>query len=793
VESQPQSEFPNKLGEWIDGIRRKRDALTLVAVAPVALTLLIALAEHPLRSRWVFPCPLYPNATVAFTSALHEACPLAYADQVDGVVHGDRLQAIYGDDEVHAQFRGAKPVTFRVQPLQGAPQVVSVAPLLIRPGEAAVRLAAAFALATILVVTVLLTAVRAGVPASLPFALIHAVTGVGIVSLVAGGSTSAFEVGDALARASMAGAIMHLGLVFPQRRGIVEQFPEAIAAPYLFAFVLSAVEIEAAYAGSAVSTALAQRMLLLLIGLGVGLLAVGCYLTVRESPSHLARSQARVFLGGLVLLSIPISLVWVLGSPSLRLAAVTLLAALLPFPVGYAISRHEVADINASFRNAIAQALFLTLWSAAFFVVILALQDRLGLPEVLRHPTVIFAGVYCTLLPLDPLRSRLKRRVHALLVSQRVDWEGLGREYAQRIAAQRSAEGVASAVASAIRSGLGQTGVAILVVEGDSHHLIDAVGSRGFVDLSLAACLADWGSESVVDLNRLAELPGPLKQAHDAGVCAFARGELNGRLVACLVLVHEKRSRMLGSSEKQWVATIAGHTAAALVSIRLEQELRIAERFAARGRMESELAHDIGKPLGALELTARQLVDHIDPSDAIAPQLRKVARLASHVRELTHAALDAEAEKSRAKLADLVQVACLEVRSLHGDQRVVVHELPDLGELPPGFEQLVRVLVNLLDNALRASALDQVVELHARLANGLLEIAVEDRGAGMSADQLRRAFVPFTSFRSGGTGLGLAISRQIVTSLGGRLTLEPRAEGRGLVALARLPLMERRT
>jgi signal transduction histidine kinase len=580
---------------------------------------------------------------------------------------------------------------------------------------------------------------------------------------------------------------MHLGLVFPQRRGIVEQFPEAVAAPYVFAYVVGAIEIEAAYGGSALSTALAQRMLMGLIGLGVCLLALGCYFTVRESASQLARGQARAFIGGLALLALPLSLVWVLGSPSLRLAAATLLAALLPFPVGYAISRYEAADIDASLRKVLAQALYLTLGSASIFVVIYALRDELGLPDALRHPTVIFAGVYFALLALDPLRAKLEQRVHTLIVSQRIDWEGLGREYAQRIAAQRNDEGIAGAVASAIRSGLGETGVGILVAENDGFALVEAVGSRDFVGLSLAEVLADWSSEAVTDLNRLAELPGALKQAHDAGVCAFARAEANGRLVACLVLVHEKRSRILGSSEKQWVATVADLTASALVSTQLERELRIAERFAARGRMESELAHDIGKPLGALELTAQKLVDSIDPSDAIVPHLRKITRLAAHVHELTRSALE-HGQRSRAKLEDLVQVACLEIRSLHGEQRVIVHELPDLGDLPRGFEQLVRVLVNLLDNALRASRPQDEVELRARCVNEHLELSVEDRGEGMSPDQLRRAFVPFASFRAGGTGLGLAITRQIVAALGGRMTLTPRAEGRGMSAVARIPL-----
>jgi signal transduction histidine kinase len=98
------------------------------------------------------------------------------------------------------------------------------------------------------------------------------------------------------------------------------------------------------------------------------------------------------------------------------------------------------------------------------------------------------------------------------------------------------------------------------------------------------------------------------------------------------------------------------------------------------------------------------------------------------------------------------------------------------------------VLSNLLDNAVRASPSGHPVELGASVDAGWLALEVVDGGEGMSSEQLRRAFVPFASFRNGGTGLGLAISRQIVAALGGRLTLTPRRDGPGLIAVARVPL-----
>jgi signal transduction histidine kinase len=575
--------------------------------------------------------------------------------------------------------------------------------------------------------------------------------------------------------------------VFPQRRGIVEDFPELIAAPYVFLYIVSAVEIEAAYGGSPVSTGLALRLLLVCVGLAGCLLAMSCYYAARESQSHLARGQARVFLAGIALLSLPVSLVWLLGSPGALLASVTLLAALLPFPVGYAISRYEVYDLDFSMRSLAAQGLYLSLWAGGFFLALQLLQDRLAIPDVFRHPTVMFATIYGVLVPLDALRSRIKRQLRALMISQRFDWDRLGREFAHKIAAARSSEGVARAVCDAVRSGLSGAGVATFVAHGERLQVGHAVGARSFEDPERVLQLAEWTREAVEDLNRLDETEGPAKEAYDSGVGAVAKIASGQTLLGCIVVFPNKRGRLLGASEKLWIATLAGHAASALAAMRLEQELRVAERFAARGRIEAELAHEIGKPLGVLELTAQKLAAQIDPVDPLVPYLKKIASLAAQARMLTRAALESEPGKSRAKLEDIVQRACLEVRSLHGEAHILVHQLPDLGELPEGYDRLVRVLVNLLDNSLRASEADGVVELRARASLASLELVIEDRGAGMSQEQLRRAFEAFASFRTGGTGLGLSISRQAVALLGGVLELEPRRDGAGMRAVVSVP------
>jgi nitrogen fixation/metabolism regulation signal transduction histidine kinase len=100
--------------------------------------------------------------------------------------------------------------------------------------------------------------------------------------------------------------------------------------------------------------------------------------------------------------------------------------------------------------------------------------------------------------------------------------------------------------------------------------------------------------------------------------------------------------------------------------------------------------------------------------------------------------------------------------------------------------QLQQVLVNLLKNAVESGSARDEIALRVRRARDDVEIAVLDRGAGLSDEALARALQLFYTTKKTGSGLGLALSREIVEAHGGRLALE-RREGGGTAATIRLP------
>src|SRR5207253_6170223 len=105
-------------------------------------------------------------------------------------------------------------------------------------------------------------------------------------------------------------------------------------------------------------------------------------------------------------------------------------------------------------------------------------------------------------------------------------------------------------------------------------------------------------------------------------------------------------------------------------------------------------------------------------------------------------------------------------------------------------ERLRQVLGNLIDNAVKHSPAGEQVDVRAWATDGVVKVAVRDRGQGIPRDQQRLIFEKFGRANSGsaqpGTGLGLFIARSIAEAHGGTLDVES-APGRGATFTLALP------
>jgi len=86
-------------------------------------------------------------------------------------------------------------------------------------------------------------------------------------------------------------------------------------------------------------------------------------------------------------------------------------------------------------------------------------------------------------------------------------------------------------------------------------------------------------------------------------------------------------------------------------------------------------------------------------------------------------------------------------------------------------EQLKRVIINLVDNAIEAMSRSGtiVIETTRDVSNSLVRIVVADTGPGISLGEREKLFLPYYPTKGRGSGLGLAIVRRIVAEHGGNI------------------------
>ena len=208
------------------------------------------------------------------------------------------------------------------------------------------------------------------------------------------------------------------------------------------------------------------------------------------------------------------------------------------------------------------------------------------------------------------------------------------------------------------------------------------------------------------------------------------------------------------------------------------------EKLAAMGRVSAGIAHELRNPLAAIaQANALLMEDDLPPqqrllTQMVADNVARLKRLVDDVMEVapgvapTARVIDATAEVAAAA-ADWARTAQLPT-GVDGRLRIDLPAAPLAVLFDP--EHLRRVLVNLLDNALRhASQTPGAIflrlvardEAHAALS-------VLSDGAPITPEVERHLFEPFFSTRSRGSGLGLYICRELCERFGASIEYRPR-------------------
>lgn len=227
---------------------------------------------------------------------------------------------------------------------------------------------------------------------------------------------------------------------------------------------------------------------------------------------------------------------------------------------------------------------------------------------------------------------------------------------------------------------------------------------------------------------------------------------------------------------------------------RLQGQLARHERLSSLGRMVASLAHQIRTPLSAAMLYASHLADagRDLPEET---RLRFAGSLKERLQELEHQVRDMLVfARGELPLVDRLTPKALFQALQHAAQtHVQGHAVRwqcdvQLGELLCNRDTLVGAVLNLIDNALQASAEPARLKVHLYRREQNLHLCISDAGSGIDAELLGRLGEPFLTTKATGTGLGLAVVQAVARAHQGVLRLRSRP-GRGTCAYVVLPLI----
>ena len=224
---------------------------------------------------------------------------------------------------------------------------------------------------------------------------------------------------------------------------------------------------------------------------------------------------------------------------------------------------------------------------------------------------------------------------------------------------------------------------------------------------------------------------------------------------------------------------------------------RLEEAFQRERRFTADASHELRTPLAAMQtILSSTLARQRAPAEyeqVLADLGEETARLRALVEGLLHLAHSDAAHpmaKDTVNLSHLLADIADSLRLLAEAKGLeLTAHIPDNLTITGDSDALIRLFVNLLDNAIKYTEQGQISVVANPRPNGFVEVSVSDTGVGIAAAHLPHIFDRFyrvdKSRATSGAGLGLAIALRVAQAHGGTIGVESKI-GKGTVFAVQL-------
>ncbi|MCL4492163.1 MAG: ATP-binding protein [Nitrospirae bacterium] len=221
-----------------------------------------------------------------------------------------------------------------------------------------------------------------------------------------------------------------------------------------------------------------------------------------------------------------------------------------------------------------------------------------------------------------------------------------------------------------------------------------------------------------------------------------------------------------------------------------------AQKVTAWQEVARRLAHEIKNPLTPIKLSTERLVKKWQQKDedfdsvfekATKTIITEVDSLKKLVDIFSRYGKMPDVNKAPANLPELID-SVIGLYKGFRDVEINTAIQNGIASVNIDAEQFKRVLVNIIDNAIKAIDGKGGIAISVKMnENNRIVIDIADTGPGIRDEEKEKLFLPYFSGRKGGTGLGLAIANKIVADHSGRITVRDN-NPRGSIFTVEIPM-----
>ena len=257
-------------------------------------------------------------------------------------------------------------------------------------------------------------------------------------------------------------------------------------------------------------------------------------------------------------------------------------------------------------------------------------------------------------------------------------------------------------------------------------------------------------------------------------------------VLGVLGIKFKENKNVITAGEANLLEAFVSQSAVAIQRARLAEESRQIELMRQTEKLQSALlssiSHDLKTPLATITGALTTLIDAPDVDESAGKELLETARdesdrlnlLVNNLLDMTRMEAGAlRISREPCELRDVLGASLEQLKEKIGHRNVKIVIPKDFPDVPMDFSFMMKVFINLIDNALKYSSPDSLISITADSVNNKAQIEIKDQGIGIHEGDLKKIFNKFYRAEKPrhikGTGLGLSICKAIVEAHGGEI------------------------